>query len=261
LYHPDKVTDEAEKKKVEAKFKVVKEAWEAIENGYTVERAKPPGAAPKSSFTQGPSKPQQPYAGKPAPGYEARRTAPVLPHTYTKSAGGRYGSSREYAVKLEITEDQAFEGCTVPFWHDGTVRDYVVRPGTASRIERVQYPLDAMIGRSVGTITIEIELVVLAKRSEPEERTRDAEMDLSLCALGLFTGGKVSVLDHLGEKVSITIPAGYNPAEPIKIPDRGFGSLKRGALIVRIIPVFKAPDSLNDNERKQLQRLNEMART
>jgi hypothetical protein len=263
LYHPDKVTDEAEKKKVETKFKAVKEAWEAIESGYTVEKSTfnvPPKAAPKSSFTQGPARPQQPHAGKPAPGYEARRTAPVLPHTYYKSAGGRYGS-REHMVDLEITEDQSFEGCTVPFWHDGTVRDYVVRPGTSSRVERMQYPLDAMIGRSVGTITIEINLKVLQKQSAPEEKTRDAEMELPLCALGIFTGGRVSVLDHLGEKVTITIPPGYNPSEPFKIDGHGYGSLTRGALIVKIIPVFKTPTNLNQHERAQLQRLNEMART
>jgi DnaJ-class molecular chaperone len=102
---------------------------------------------------------------------------------------------------------------------------------------------------------------VLQKQSAPEEKTRDAEMELPLCALGLFTGGRVSVLDHLGEKVSITIPPGYNPSEPFKIDGHGYGSLQRGALIVKIVPVFKQPANLNQHERQQLQRLNEMART
>jgi hypothetical protein len=260
LHHPDKFPD-AEKAAAEVRFKAAKEAWEAIESGYTVEKSTfnvPPKAAPKSSFAQGPARPQQPHAGKPAPGYEARRTAPVLPHTKFKHQGR---GSREYMVELEITEDQSFEGCSVPFWHDGTVRDYVVRPGTASRVERVQFPLDAMIGRSVGMITIEVHLKVLQKQSTPEEKTRDAEMELPLCALGLFTGGRVSVLDHLGEKVSVIIPPGYNPSEPFKINGHGYGALTRGALIVKIIPVFKTPANLNEHERAQLQRLNEMART
>lgn len=257
-YHPDKYP-EAEKAGVEVKFKEVKASWEAIEGGYKFTPSPPPGPAPKSSFTDTkPQRPRDPFAGKPAPGYEARRTPPSLPHTYVKGGFGRSG--RQYAVKLEITEDQAFEGCTVPFWHDGTVRDYIVRPGTSSRNEHVQYPLDAMIGRSVGMITIEVELVVLPKCVKKSEPKRDAEMDLPLCALGLFTGGRVSVLDHLGEKVSITIPAGYDPSKPFKIEGRGFGDPERGALIITIVPVFKEPKDLNQHERQQLQRLNEMAR-
>lgn len=259
-YHPDKYPTH-EKAAAETKFKAIKAAWELIEGGYVQREAAPPSPPPKSSFTGGGAKPQKPhqsYAGQAAPGYEAKKTPPVLPHTYMKP--GAYRNSRQYAVKLEITEQQAFEGCTVPFWHDGTVRDYVVRPGTSSRIEFMSYPHDEMIGRSIGFFTIEIELVVLPasfKRTEPK---RDAEMDLQLCALGLFTGGRVSVLDHLGEKVTITIPPGYDPSEPFKIPNHGFGDLERGALIVKIVPVFKVPTELNQNERAQLKRLNEMTR-
>lgn len=261
LHHPDKVA-EADKPTAEAKFKAIKEAWELIEGGYRYEapaKSSFGGTQPKSSFTDRPQKPRDPFAGKPAPGYEARRTAPVLPHTYSKGGGRGYGP-RQYAVKLEITEEQAFEGCTVPFWHDGTVRDYIVRPGTASRVEVVQYPLDAMVGRSVGMISIEVELVVLPKSFKRTEPKRDAEMELPLCALGLFTGGRVSVLDHLGEKVSITIPPGYDPSEPFTVPNRGFGDLERGNLIIKIVPIFKDPKDLNQHERQQLQRLNEMTR-
>lgn len=263
-YHPDKYKEGTrESAEAEAKFKEVKEAWELIDGGYRYEEpAKSSfGSTPpprSSAFNEKPQQPRQPYAGKPAPGYEARRTAPVLPHTYVK--GGGYRGSRQYAVKLEITEDQAFEGCTVPFWHDGTVRDYVVRPGTSSRVEMAQYSIDAMIGRSVGVLTIEIELVVVPKHVRTAEPTRDAEMDLPLCALGLFTGGRVTVLDHLNEKVTITIPPGHNPAEPIKVPERGYGELKRGTLVIKIVPIFKAPNDLNQHELLQLRRLNEMTR-
>lgn len=265
-HHPDKYKEGTrESAEAEAKFKEVKEAWEQIEGGYRYEESAKFSAfgstpPPKSTFTQPPPRPpQQPYAGKPAPGYEARRTVPVLPHTYIK--GGGYGRPRQYAVTLKITEDQAFEGCTVPFWHDGTVRDYVVRPGTSSRTEMAQYSIDAMIGRSVGVLNIEIELIVLPKPARTAEPTRDAEMDLPLCALGLFTGGRVTVLDHLEEKVTITIPPGHNPTELINVPERGYGELKRGTLIIKIVPIFKAPSDLNQHERLQLQRLNEMTRS
>lgn len=250
-HHPDKGG-------VEAKFKAIKAAWETIEGGY-YEANIQPGPTAKSSFTEPPAKPKQANAGKPAPGYEARKTAPILPYTFIKRVAN--ARQRDYAVELKITENQAFEGCVVPFWHDGNVLEYLVRPGTSSRIEKVDFPRNPMIGSShLGNTTIEVQLTVLPECSTKEELPADAEMEVPLCALGLFTGGKVTIKDHLGDPVSISIPAGYNPIELIKIPGSGYGPLgNRGTLIVRIVPIFKVPSALNQHEHKQLQRLNEMS--
>lgn len=245
-HHPDKGGNEET-------FKSIKAAFETIEKGYREE--------PKqtSSFSPGfrASTPKTDFAGKPASGYEAKRTAPVLPHTY--STGGTKGVPREVFVTLEISEDRAFEGCNVPFWHDGNVYDFPVRPGSSTLTEIFTVPKNPMIGMNHhGMVSIRVSLVVTKKQSAPEEKTRDAVMDLPLCALGLFTGGSVSVTDHLGEKVTITIPAGHDFRIPIKIPKHGYGAIQRGALLVNLIPIFKHPGLLNPHEHIQLQRLNDM---
>ena len=257
VHHPDKVPD-CDKSAAEIRFKAIKAAWERIEGGYKYE--------PPRSQQPPPHRPQQTYwayqahAEKPASGYAGHRTGPVLPHTYVLNPGAKF-NTQAIGVKIEITADQAFEGCTVPFWHDGTVREYIVLPGTTSRTESMVFPKDPMIGRShLGMVTIQVELIVQTRHTEPHEQTRDAEMELPLCALGLFTGGKVTVQDHLGKDVSITIPPGHDPSTSIIVPDHGYGMHVRGRLIVKVVPVFKLPTDLNFNERQQLQRLNEMSK-
>lgn len=265
--HPDKGGNEA-------KFKEAKAAWEQIEAGY---RWTEP---PKSTFTPPPTprpspfKPASGFAGKPAPGYEAKRTRPVLPRTKTEKIHG----SSVCSVDLEITETQAFTGCTVPFWDDGTVHDFVVEPGrypkdcTESYTRNMEYPLDEMIGRShVGTKTIRVKVTIQAPHVEPPpppppapekpkpEEKRDAEMSLPLCALGLFTGGRVTVFDPRDNPIQITIPPGHDPELPFIFTQKGYGLLgERGRLIVKIVPIFKAPNALNEHELQQLKRLEEM---
>jgi hypothetical protein len=256
-YHPDRGGD-AEK------FKAVKAAWEAIEGGGWVPPA-PTGPPPRSSMSDGPppppkrrpERPKQPFAGKPAKGYEARNTPPPIP-----SATIARGSRNEYEVTLEITQDQGMEGCTIPFRCAGTMLEYEVRPGTMSSGNfHMSAPLDGMIGAQTQNVSVKVRVEVLMARSPEPELKRDAEISLPLCALGLFTGGRVRVVDHLGAQVSITIPPGYDPTEPFRVKGHGFGTTgSRGDLLVTIKPVFVVPNKLNQNERLQLQRLNEMTR-
>lgn len=262
-HHPDKGG-------VEAKFKEIKTAWEQIEAGYRWSEppkstfSPPPSAAPKQ-----PEKPRTATAGKPAPGFEARKTRPVLPHTTLEK---RHGVT-ETVVTVDITSQQAFMGCTIPFWDSGVVRDFVVHPRNSYEkilegwSEGVRYPLDEMIGRSVGdkliVVSVRIDHVAPAPKAAPQpeddDEQRDAELSLPLCALGLFTGGRVTVNDPRDVPIQITIPAGYNPIEPFIYPQRGYGKLgARGRLTVKIVPVFKAPSALNDHELLQLKRMTEM---
>jgi hypothetical protein len=152
-HHPDKGGSKE-------KFQEIKEAFELIERGGASTFVPGPTSHPNpptpSSFTAGIKPKASPYAGKPAPGYEAVRKPIVYPHTARKNPG-RYS---EFEVHLTVTREQAERGCTVPFWHDGTMRDYVVQPFSSSHTQKLAYPLDAMVGRSVGTVTIEIHLTV-----------------------------------------------------------------------------------------------------
>lgn len=244
-HHPDRGGDAN-------RFKEIQAAWEMIDAGWSAPFQTP------SSFSTPKAKTKGPTAGKPAPGYEARGTRPMMPKTTTRGMG----RNAEVGVRIELTQDQAFEGCTVPFVHQGMVLDYEVRPGTAARIEKVLFNLEQMIGaRPVEPLPITVEVVILNRKSQPDEQTRDAEIVVNLCAIGLFIGGKITVTDHLNERIPILIPAGYDPTTPIAVKEHGYGRVgQRGTLFIKINPVFKLPSELNSNELRQLQQLNEMAK-
>lgn len=243
-HHPDKGGSEET-------FKKIKAAFEQIERGYRdAPTIQPPPQPSASTF-----KPGFGFAGKPAPGYEEKKTRPVLPITRRV----KNGSQTETHLRLEITETQAFEGCNVPFWHDGNMHDFLVLPGSNSRREKISVSRNPLVGMMhQGYDTVVVELVVTKKQQAEEEKTRDAVLDLQLCALGLFTGGKFTVTDHLGAPVTVTVPVGHDFRIPLKIKGHGYGTI-RGDLVVNIIPIFKPPITLSESERDQLSRLNEMA--
>jgi hypothetical protein len=256
-FHPDRHQGVAAQKRAEEAFKEAKDAWESIERGW---KAPTPEPAYTSSFTD--PKPRNkkttwgfktdvpPTAGKAAPGYEARGVPPPMPR-----------SSKSH-VTLEITQQQAFEGCVVPFVHEGRILNFEVRPGSAEFSNREElFANDEIIGHMFGRPTkVKVSLRIVAKQAPksdppPKEAPVSNTIDLKLCALGLFIGGKITVRDYRDQPVHITIPPGYNPAEPIVVKGRGHDGAD---LIVKIEPVFKVPSALNSNELRQLQRLNEM---
>lgn len=261
-HHPDRGG-------VEAEFKKIQAAWEAIAKGWTAPPEQP--LHKSSAFSNGPAKssfadkpkskpktdrPSGPTAGKPAAGYESRGPLKV-PRTSRRYQDGY----NVYEVHLEITSDQAFEGCTVQYIHAGYMQDFVVRPGSISHTATDSFQENPMIGSNTGRVTVKVHLKVLPKKTPYEEQTRDCVVDINICALGLFTGGKIMVLDARKEKVSISIPAGYDPIVPIELSQHGFGlDGKRGKLIVQVKPIFKEPSKLAAHELKQLQMLNEMAK-
>lgn len=264
-HHPDRGGNDA-------RFKDIKAAWEAINNGWQATPEAPfrPNEAPyKSSFgdppgtVRPPPRPQQkpPMAGKPAPGYEAKGPR-QLPHTYRSS--GSSHNRESYSVDLEITTKQGFEGCVVPFVHKGVVLEFTARPGTMMYDAPETFLIDEMIGASRGSVTIYVHLRAKDPKPEPppkEQQTGDHHVTFRICALGLFSGGNIETRDYLNESVSVSIPSGYDPSVPIVVKGKGYGPKdKRGDLIVKIEPVFKAPSALNSKELKMLERLNEMTK-
>lgn len=275
-YHPDRGGNET-------KFKEVKAAWEMIERGYQATPSTPKSTNDtpyKSSFTDptgGTKKPQAASQHKstafeskarpqkrarPAPGYEARGPL-VLPRTTKVCNNRRYDAE----ITLEITHKQWFEGCVVPFRHDKDVYHYEVRPGTvATNVIDTFSPDTCLIGRFPTPVKIKITLSIQNKPEKPEEKSKDPPvMDHlvthEVCALGLFSGGKIETKDARGEGVSLTIQPGFDPKDPIVVEGRGHGKDgQRGRLLVKIVPVFKAPSLFSENERKMLNRVNELAK-
>lgn len=265
-HHPDRGGDKA-------RFQEIKAAWEWIESDKPVPQETPvrPNEAPyKSSFTSPTGAPpaSQKAPPKPAPGYEARGPA-QMPRTYSRPknrspfGSSNYGYGDDYAVDLVITSKQAFEGCVVPFVHKGNVLNFEVRPGTMMYDAPEQFLLDDMIGSNRGRVTVNVRLRVQDQQPQPprkEEQFGNHSITFRICALGLFSGGTIEARDYLNTAVPIMIPAGYDPSEPIVVKGKGYGKDKRGDMIVKIEPVFKAPHQLNAGDLKMLARLNEMTK-
>lgn len=264
-YHPDRDTGN------EARFKDVKAAWEEIEKGWS---PPPPEQTYTSSFTD-PSqpkrrpaneKPKPATAGKPAPGYEARNRPPPMPRA--RPIGNSRYSTSEYIVDLTCTTKQAFEGCTIPFACGQTLQVYEVRPGEPlmrpTHTVKQTFARDDMIGARPGDLlTVTINLTISDEPYvEPKKEVPPKHHDITirLCGLGLFTGGTVTIADYLNVPVSVVIPTGYDPSKPIIVPNRGYGTAVRGDMRVTVQPIFKAPSALNQGERQQLARLNEMVK-
>jgi len=241
LHHPDRGGDEV-------MFKRIKAAFEAIEAGWT---------PPKQSAQQAPQQARK----------RAAPRAPALPKT-TKYRNTVY-------VVLEVTPEQEATGCTIPFNHDGRVLQFSVHPAMIPR-DTLQYfrvhnfREDLVIGIENNDLLISVTLKFTVPPTHTfkeasaldEDPPSDMKCKLPVCALGLFTGGKLTTLDHMNEEVQISLPAGYNPAEPIVVKGRGYGGPRgRGDLYVQIEPVFSVPSALSANDLKQLQRLNEMVNT
>ena len=264
-YHPDKGGDET-------KFKEVKKAWEFIEGGYKrVEPHKSSFSDPKPAQSSQPKQPssKQPKP-RPAPGYESKGPLKMQRTNPPQETFGRLKHDGE--ITFEITPKQAFEGCIIPFIHQRSKFNYEVRPGTLqsrSSIESFLSEEDEVIGvfRKTGYTTIKVNLVIKDKVEDPKvepkpespKQTGDFEVVHAVCALGLFSGGKIETKDAYGDPVSISLQPGFNPRNPIIVEGRGYGNEgHRGKLIIKIEPVFKAPSEFSENERKMFRRVGEL---
>jgi curved DNA-binding protein len=260
-YHPDRGGNEA-------KFKEIKEAWEQIEGGETIDV----GPIPKSSFNGG--QPEQSAANhfkaEPAPGYEARGKAPDIPVAIRSKWGGNswWGkSASEYSVTLTISEQQGFEGCVVPFLCNGLMLEHIVPTGTIeSSYKKIYFP-SGMIGGGLYGVDVNVNLIVTKIGTTPRPKSEkkyeppsDVEMTLHVCALALFTGAHGTSKDPNGNSFTFSIPPGFNPAKPLILKGRGLGSSTRGDLILNIKALFKIPKDLNSKDLELLDRLNELVK-
>lgn len=265
-FHPDRHQGGTAQKRAEESFKEIQDAWEQIERGYKTPEPEPTYT---SSFSDSPKRNKKTSwdfkadapktAGKAAPGYEARGTPP-MPRTYTQGKVNH--------VDLVISQQHAFEGCIVPFVHKRKILYFDVRPGTMTYDAVESFVDDDMIGALwKNTTTVHVHLRVEVPKTHTfkensglhDRETGNMEITLDICALGLFTGGKITTYDYLNEAVQLSIPPGYNPSEPIIVKGRGYGNADdRGDLYVKINPTFKLPTALTANERKLLKKLTEM---
>lgn len=246
-HHPDRTGGDDER------FKTIKAAWELIDSGWKPEPSQP---TYRSSFSD-PVKQKTPKTSR--PGTSSR--TPSMPSTN--------GSQ----VVIEITQQQAFEGCVVPFRHRGIILEHIVRPGSLPTTGyfpaagKFTFIADELVGNTKQTvfeISVVLRIISRTHSFRPdstmhEQPTGNMEVTMKICALGLFTGGKLTTRDFLNEIVPISVSPGHDPTVSIIVPGKGYTSATgRGDLHVKLEPVFKRPSDLNSNELQQLQRLNDM---
>jgi len=286
-YHPDKGGNEA-------KFKEVKEAWELIDTGtyqatqaqpstkseapYTSSFTDPAGAAKRArqaaqSQTQRPAPKDKPM--KAAPGYEEKGLK--LPRTM---ATWNPADPAEGEIQFDVSPRLAKEGVVIRFEHvkeqkysksnKPLVRrfEYRVKPGSTNTtvVERFLSEEDTLAGSWPPPTGTPIRIILRVREPAPEpeltpedDETKDYEVTLNICALGLFSGGKIETKGAHGEPVSINVPPGHNPSVALTIDGHGYGKVP-GKLIVKINPIFKTPSAFTENEKKMLQRLNDLVK-
>ncbi len=228
-HHPDRGGDAEQ-------FKLIQQAWDLIESGkYDPFTAPPKPSAPPP---KPPPRPQaKPYA-KPRPFV----TPEVKYH------------GKQKVLTVNLTEDQAFRGCTVPFRYGRHMIDFDVRPGTQSHTSYYSFLTDPTIG-AVGVERVEVLVTVIVDDTAGIVKD-DKKLRVQLYAVSFIIGGNITVLDAYDEKVLVTIPEGHDPKEKIVVPGRGYGPENgRGDLILEFEPVFKPVSECTENERQQIKKL------
>jgi len=91
--------------------------------------------------------------------------------------------------------------------------------------------------------------------------TGDVELDVNIDALDLITGTWIEVEDYNGERLTVRVPAGFNPDQRLKVAGKGyFGWLEdqqavarfRRDMYIKLRPIFNTPDKI---DRKKILNL------
>jgi DnaJ-class molecular chaperone len=91
--------------------------------------------------------------------------------------------------------------------------------------------------------------------------TGDIELDIEVDAIDLIMGNWTTVTDFMGEKLSVRIPAGFNPQQRLKVKGKGYVNWvhqlqipekNRADMYVHITPVFNPPSKI---ERSKIEAL------
>jgi DnaJ-class molecular chaperone len=176
----------------------------------------------------------------------------------------------EYIARVSLKA--AYEGFEVEVpGHDGKTVRVKVKPGTPDGfktphdvsdrltvivITRIN---DSFAVKTAGSCsfhqaTIDNRLVTIVE-------TGDIEMSMEMDALDIIMGNWATITDFLGEKLSVRVPAGFNPQQRLKVKGKGYVNWihelqkpedLRADLYVKINPVFNPPAKL---ERSKIEAL------
>jgi DnaJ-class molecular chaperone len=255
-FHPDKVTDEDEKKVVEAKFKEVKDAFETIETAE--KRARYDNPQPEGD------------------GFQQYSDINDILRAMRAQSGMHVHQVYELVTQLPIVN--AFKGHTMEF-RVGNVADKVVLPAGIPNGARGQFKSEG--GKNVvvtvhfmpsefETVPIQEARPIIGSNGQPtgEIGTGDLTTTVKVNALDILLGAWVHVTDFLGDQYQVRVPGGHDINTPLRLKGKGYKnwSVKndkavdhRADLYIRVIPVFKQAKDLDPTKVQVLYDLNKAA--
>jgi DnaJ-class molecular chaperone len=224
-------------------FKTIKLAWEDIEAGRV--KAAPPPFTGSTSFGDIPKRrPAPKSAYQHTPGN--RRPRDEMPRIYTRTIG----TKPQHFCDIYITEEQAFDGCFVPILNGKEQIDFIIRPGCGQGSISETIRGSNVIGAMVSSLTVQFNIYIVHE-AEADEVRKDMELNVSISALALLVGATFGVSDAKGVRVEVTVPPGYDPAQKLRVANRGYGpDGGRGDLLLFLKPVWTNPTSFTPVERQ-----------
>lgn len=179
----------------------------------------------------------------------------------------------EFGTVLPI--EAAFKGHTIKVSFNN-VKDKIVLPAGIPSGARGQFKSE---GGKICVVTVQFAPSNFETKHISEARpiigangqatgeidTGDLTTKVEVDALDIILGAWVHVLDFLGEKYQVRIPAGHNVGQRLKLKGKGYKnwSVKldravdhRADLYIRVIPTFKQPEALDQGKVKMLYDLN-----
>lgn len=236
-FHPDRVTDEAEKANVEVKFKEAKEAYETLSD-----------PEKRAVYDQYGHAGPQPFAhGNPRGGAFHRTWSfddggrEDIHHIFEemmKNHGMFNNRQQTPQVQINISLKDAYIGRTVQHEKNTVVIPKGVRSGTKLFVNGTIYRIDILLNEKF-------------KRS-----LDDLMADVTITAIEAMLGVEV-ILEHLdGNKLQFSIPAGIQTGQIVKLSKTGMKNPETehvGDMLVRVS--ITTPRNLSDTDRQVLKNL------
>lgn len=240
-YHPDREGGNEEK------FKEVKTAWEQIESGRL-------NGSPHKS-TEDMDDILRAFKEQYSPHWKPNNS-PFNEFVAPTQFIGRVSFQQAFnGFSLNVRVGEKSGVVTIPpkTPHQFTGK-YSLPDGTAVSVTTIIEDAKFKQREPVGTVKrISSEGVIAA--------TGDLETTIEVDAIDILLGAWVTVEDFLGDKFAVRVPQGFNPANYLKVANKGYHNwdtantkpvMPRADLYVKVIPVFKKTDQLDIDKAKQL---------
>ncbi len=246
-FHPDKISDEAEKIVAEEKFKEIKEAYEVLSN--------------KTKRSQ--------YDNPQTRGADFFDINDILEQMRRAQ---RAHMTPEFVAQISLLD--AYSGFNMRVVVNGEKDEVAIPPGFPHEgrgqfttkggkpvnvtvlINDPLFKVKSVHGASQGVRSLGADNVEFTGVID----TGDLHITIDVDALDLLIGSWESIPDCTGERLDIRVPSGFNPKNRLKVKGKGYNHWSvqkdradaRGDIYVSVNPVFKSLRELDHEKIKTL---------